>query len=447
VRRVLIVSPHFPPVNAPDMQRIRMSLPHYRQYGWEPVVLCVGDRWQDGTREPELGLTVPPDIKVIRAQALPVRWTRWLGVRNLGLRCWLHFLFAGSTLIRREKIDLVFFSTTQFITFPLGRIWRAWHGVPCVFDMQDPWRTDYYSRPGSRPPPGGWKYRFARLTAWLLEGWSFARVAGVMSVSQSYLDDLRSRYRRLAAVPMAVIRFGTSREDLARALALPSPSPAFRRDGGEIHLLYTGAAGPVMPHALTVLFDGLRLYREKNPAGARRLKFHFFGTSYVAPGRGREVVMPLATRCGVADQVDEIPHRLGHLACLRLQHDADILLLPGSSDLAYSPSKIYPYFLANRPILAVVFRDSVMEKILTELQCACLVGIRENEPHDPAHAELARFFDVALARFPGSALPGRNEAFFAAHFLAESLTKAQCELFDGALRTGTPDHRRAQSSQ
>ena len=39
--RVLIVSPHFPPVNAPDHQRVRMSLPYLGEFGWEGHVLTV----------------------------------------------------------------------------------------------------------------------------------------------------------------------------------------------------------------------------------------------------------------------------------------------------------------------------------------------------------------------------------------------------------------------
>ena len=42
--RLLIISPHFPPINAPDMQRVRMSLPHFVDAGWEVVVLTVDDR-------------------------------------------------------------------------------------------------------------------------------------------------------------------------------------------------------------------------------------------------------------------------------------------------------------------------------------------------------------------------------------------------------------------
>ncbi|MBI5771154.1 MAG: glycosyltransferase [Verrucomicrobia bacterium] len=436
-RKLLIISPHFPPVNAPDMHRARLSLPCYRAHGWEPIVLCVGDAWQNATREPELDATVPPDVRVVRVPALPVAWTRLVGVRNLGLRCWLHFLRHGSRLITRERIDLVFFTNTQFFTFTLGRIWRRLHGTPYVFDMQDPWRTDYYERPGTRKPPGGWKYQFARLIAWLAEGWSFRRVSGIMSVSPGYLADLRARYGVLATTPAAVIGFGASRGDLEQSKKLPAPAHRYPRAAGELHFVYTGAAGPVTPHAITVLFDGLRRYRERSPERARRLRFHFLGTSYVAPGCGQNSVLPFAEACGVADQVAEIPHRLGHLECLRLQAEADALLLPGSSDPAYSPSKIYPYYLSGRPILGLVFKASVMEQLLDELGCAYMVRFHADEPKDAAHEALARFFDAACAGFPSGILPRRNDARFDSTYLAESLTARQSDLFARALNHRT----------
>ena len=437
MKRVLIISPHFPPVNAPDMQRVRMSLPYYRSCGWEPVVLAVGDEWQNAVREPELLETIPPDIRVERCWAVPPRWARLMGVGNLGLRAWVPMFFAGLRLLRREKFDLVLFSNTQFMTFLFGRLWLRLCGVPFVLDVQDPWRTDYYERPGSRRPPGGWKYYAARLLAWLFEGWSFRRASGVISVSGRYLDDLRQRYHFFAGTPTAVIGFGASEADLDRAQRLSRSDNLYLRQPGELHLLYTGAAGPVMPHALLVLFGGLSQYRARAPERSRRLRFHFLGTSYVAKGQGQYSVMPLARQCGVADQVVEIPHRIGHLESLSLQLKADVLLLPGSSDLAYSPSKIYPYFLARRPILGLVFKDSVMERLLEELNCAYMVRFSEHEAKDAAHEALCQFFDLAIDGFPAGSLPPRNGAFFKAHYLSEALTRQQCDLFERAV-----SHRR-----
>jgi Glycosyl transferase 4-like domain len=226
-RRLLIVSPHFPPLNAPDHQRVRMSLPHYAACGWEPVVLCIARDRQSGVIEEELAQTLPAGVRIIEIKAFSPRWTRLIGVGNAGLRCWLPMLFAGLRLLRREKFDLVFFSTTQFFTFTLGRIWRRLRGVPYVFDMQDPWRTDYYQRPGSRPPPGGWKYRFARLVAWTLEGWSFRRVSGVMSVSPDYIADLR-------ALPAACRRSGGD-DPVRRQRGGPRGGPPLARPEPRLH--------------------------------------------------------------------------------------------------------------------------------------------------------------------------------------------------------------------
>jgi hypothetical protein len=359
--------------------------------------------------------------------------SRLVGVGNLGIRALPWTLWRGCALLRREKFDLVFFSNTQFITFLLGRLWRFWFGVPYVIDVQDPWRTDYYERRGSRRPPGGWKYGFARLSAWAFEGWSFARTAGVMSVSPAYLVELAGRYPSFAEKPQAVIRFGASADDLVRARALPPSTLGQPRVNSEVHFLYTGASGPVMPHAISVLFAALRSYRALKPNLAARLKFHFIGTSYVASGRGKPSVVPLAMEFGVADQVDEIPHRIGFLDSLRLQMDADVLLLPGSSDPAYSPSKVYLYYLAGPPILGLVFKDSVMEHLLLELSCATVVSFQEWEKKDDAQAGIQAFFDLALAGFPPGSLPVRNDSYFNAHYLARELTGEQCRLFERAI--------------
>ena len=433
MKKVLIVSPHFPPINAPDMQRVRMSLPHYRDYGWNPVVLAVGDRWQEGVREAELLGTVPGDIRVVYTRAVPIRISRRLGIGTLGLRAWWPMFWTGSRLLRREKFDLVFFSNTQFVIFTLGPLWRRVFKVPYVLDVQDPWRTDYYERAGSRRPPGGWKYKFSRLLAWAFEARCFRRASGVMSVSPNYLADLRRRYPGFSETPSAVIGFGASLADQRHAATLPALGPKLARKPGEVHVLYTGASGPVMPHALTVLFIALRQYREREPERARRIRLHFVGTSYVASGKGRESVMPVADECGVADLVAEIPHRLGFFYVLQLMQQADVLLLPGSSDLAYSPSKVYLYYLSRRPILGLVFRDSVMEGLLDRLNCAYVVRFSESEGKDEAYASLCRFFDLMLDGFPSGSLPVPDEAYFRENFLSEKLTREQCLLFDRAL--------------
>ncbi|HUL53873.1 MAG TPA: hypothetical protein VLT83_10750 [Opitutaceae bacterium] len=442
MKRLLIISPHWPPVNAPDHQRVRMSLPYYRQHGWEPVVLAVHPDDVAGPREPELEQTYPPDVRIVRCRALPLRWTRWVGLGNLGLRAWWSLWRAGSRLLQAEPFDLVLFSSTQFITFTLGSVWRRRFGVPYVIDLQDPWRTDSYERPGAPPPPGGRKYLLARCLAFLLEAPTYRGAAGFISVSPRYLSDLARRYPWFRDKPKATIRFGVSAADFDHVRRHPPAGARLDRRAGMIHLLYTGAAGPILPHALNTLFDGFARYRAVQPERAARFRFHFVGTSYVAPGHGVPSILPVAERFGLTASVEEVPHRIGHLESLALLLQADALLLLGSSDPAYSPSKLYPYFLSGKPILGVVRADSHLEQLLQELSCAWLVTFFPTGAGEAAGARLAAFFDQALAGFPADALPARNEAAFRRDYLAEPLTEAQCDFFAAILTRYPARHAR-----
>ena len=201
---------------------------------------------------------------------------------------------------------------------------------------------------------------------------------------------------------------------------------------GEIRFVYTGAAGPIMPHALNVLFGALQSYRAR-VSGAERFRFHFLGTSYVAKGMGHQSVLPVAKTWKVDDLVFSVPHRIGYFESLKSLLTADALLLLGSSDPAYSPSKLYPYYLSGKPMLSVVFRDSYLIGLLTELDCSLIAPFALDAPCDAAHAAIHRFFDQALAGFPPAMLPQRNDTLFTRAYLAEVLTARQCELFEQVL--------------
>ena len=51
MKNVLIISPHFPPVNAPDMQRVRMALPYLKENDWNPIVVAVDEKYVEGFRD------------------------------------------------------------------------------------------------------------------------------------------------------------------------------------------------------------------------------------------------------------------------------------------------------------------------------------------------------------------------------------------------------------
>jgi hypothetical protein len=364
-KRVLIVSPHFPPVNAPDMQRVRVALPYFVAAGWEVTVLTVDDPTPTAPLEPELAKTVPADVRVVRAHCCSRRWTGLLGVNNVALRSLPFLLLAGGRLLGGRRYDVVYFSTTMFIVLPLGRLWRMLSGVPYVIDLQDPWITDYYERPGSPPPPGGWKYRFAQGLGRILEGWTMRRAAGLLAVSGAYLESMRRCYPSLRSIPAEELPFGSPDPDLAHLRATLGRRPALLPAGG-MRLAFAGALGPGQLAAVEVLFAALAGLRRAGP----RVTVHFFGTSY--DPAARPVTLALAAQYGLQDLVFERPGRLRYFDALQVTLEAEGNLLFGSTDLAFTPSKLLAVLAAGRPVLALAPAGSAMIPRLARLAQECV---------------------------------------------------------------------------
>lgn len=361
MRRVLIVSPHFPPVNAPDMQRVRLALPFLRGLGWDPVVLTIAPEHVEGAvLDPLLVETIPADISITRVGGIPARITRRFGFGSLWWRCGGALRRAGDALLAREKFDLVFFSTTQFDAFTLGLRWWRRYRVPYVLDYQDPWVNDYYRRTRTRPPGGYLKYQFAQFTARLREPETLRHAAAVVTVSQAYGPDLLSRYRWLEAARIHTLPFGTSEGDFDIARRHRPTRPLVPVGDGKIHLVYAGRCGRDMTLSLTLLFRALGLFRKTHPELSARMRFHFVGTDYAPPPLGHFWVLPIAEAEGVADQVDEHCYRVPYFDALHYLIKADALVVVGSNDATYSASKIFPYLFARRPLLTIVHESSLM---------------------------------------------------------------------------------------
>jgi hypothetical protein len=412
-----------------------MSLPYFREFGWEPSVLAVDPRWVAGPHDSGPAPALPADVAVHRCSALPARLTRLAGFGSLGPRAWLHLRGAGSQWLRRERFDLVFFSTAQFLTFTLGAGWKRKFGVPFVIDVQDPWRTDYYERPGAPPPPGGWKYRFARWQAAHFEEPAFQPAAGFVSVSENYLEQLRVHYPWFATKPSVVIPFGVSGADFARVQGDASIAPAFRREPGCAHLVSVGAAGSIMSGSLHALFAALRAFRDEQPALAARLRLHFIGTSYAPAAQATPTVKPIAEAHGVGDLVIERPARIGYPESLKTMLAADALLLLGSDDPDYTPSKIAPYFLADRPVLAFAPAGSAAEARLTGLNFARVVSLPTADTRDACE-----FFSALLADPARLQAGTRNTTLFDTQFTARASTRRLCEFLDQTLAAQADAH-------
>ncbi|MCB9283009.1 MAG: glycosyltransferase [Lewinellaceae bacterium] len=421
------------------MHRVRQSLGYYEEFGWQPTIVTVYPDYVEGQQDPLLEQTLPEGLRVIRVKAFSTKYTRKIGLGSLALRSLYFYWRTVNRLLKKERFDLVFFSTTQFPVLILGAYWKRRFGIPYVIDMQDPWHTDYYlSKPKAERPP---KYWFAyRLNKWL-EPIAMRRVDALMSVSEAYLTTLQERYSNITPEMCHTITFGAYEIDF-EILARRSDSEgggAFERDfeglrarrsdseGGEgIDLVYVGRAGHDMEGALRALFEGFRMGLEKEPELFEKVRFHFSGTSYAAGDKGKKTVEPVAERVGVAGYVHEQPARVPYFTSLQLLRDADLLVVPGSEDPQYTASKLYPYILAKKPLLAIFHEQSSVVEVLRQTRAGECVTF----PSDDLAAQVYERLRALLVQLPFT--PKTDwEAF--RPYTARERARVQVEVFEKCL--------------
>ena len=427
-KSVLIVSPHFPPINAPDHQRVRMALSYFREFGWEAVVLAVDPEFSENSRDESLQATIPNYAEVHRVRALPVSITRRVGVGNIALRSLPYLRSKGNELLSSRSFDLVFFSTSMFPVMSLGPVWRKRFRVPYIIDFQDPWLTDYYKGSALRPPGGKTKYAFSNMLGRALEPRVVREAAHIVAVSPSYPAQLRARYPELNAKDFTVLPFAASERDFEFAKALEISHDVFTRNDGFTHWVYAGVTGVIMEKSIRSFFTALQWRLQQEPRLKSKLRIHFVGTDYAHASRARKTVEPIAAEFDLNGVVDERTERLPFLTTLKLLTDADALLIFGSDDPSYTASKIFPYILARKPLLVIVHKKSSVCDVVRETRAGTLVTFSGDE-HE---SEIALRIDSQwLENQPISAKTDWKEF---ERYTARSMTASLCSVFDGIPR-------------
>jgi glycosyltransferase involved in cell wall biosynthesis len=412
------------------MHRVRQSLPYFESYGWKPTVLTVFPEHVEMAKDKNLEKSIPNNIEIYMVSAYSTKYTRKLGLGNLGIRAFWQLYKKGNRLLKDDLFDLVYFSTTVFASMPLGRLWKRKFKVPFVIDMQDPWRNDYYlTVPKSKQPPKFW---FAYRLNKYLEAFTIPQVDGLISVSEGYIDMLKARYPSINNIPYKVLTFGATVKDfellpsLEIKLSIPLKSD-------QINLVYVGRGGHDMQKSLSLIFKTFKRGLEVNPI-FQKCKFWFVGTSYALDGQGIKTIEPIAKNFDVLEYVEEITDRKPYFEVLTLLKASDILIIPGSDDKNYTASKLYPNILAKKPMLCVFHSNSSVVEIVQDLNVGEVVLFDKENADDKCMS----VFNEILKALPF--VPKTNWEKFEP-FTAEAMTEQQCLFFNRTIKNSSKNFK------
>lgn len=416
------------------MHRVRQSVWYFESLGWKPTVVTVHEKHVESALDHVLLQTIPPNLPIIKVKAFSSFWTRKFGLGSLALRSFIFYFFRVNALLKKEQFHLIYFSTTQFPVLILGRYWWWRFGVPYVIDMQDPWHSEFYQNKPKHEQPS--KYWFSyRLNKWL-EPIAMKKVSGIVAVSQGYCTMLQSRYKNITPQHCTVIPFGAFDKDFEIAnRVFKHQSTLKKKNDSDIDIVYVGRGGSDMQVALQILFHAFAKGLAQKPDLFSRIQMHFIGTSYAPSGKGIPSIMPIAMGMGVDEHVWEQTDRMPYFETLNRLQQADILLMPGSTDPNYTASKLYPYILAKKPILAIFSKTSSVVEILEKTSAGAVVRFdAEQLKIEEVSEELLETWKSMLAKIPYETKT--NWSAFEP-YTALAMTKKQVAFFEKIVNTHT----------
>ncbi len=376
-RRVALVSGHFAPSNLVGAHRARLWSRYLPDFGWEPIVVTGDPAFYEERPDPDLERLVAPGLRVIHAPTMSTRPVRLVG--DVGVRAFRGCYKVLAGLASRREIDFVLVTIPSNFLAPVGRLIHWRYGLPFGIDYQDPWVNRW---PGAdKPFTRAWSsYRLANL----LEPWAVRGAALITGMAPGYVAGMLERNPGVAKdAVIAYMPMGSAPEDFELVRTLHRPPFLFQPDDGRFHMIYAGALLPAGLVVLDAFLAGLKSLRDTAPQVAARLRVHFVGTGTSPDDPNGHRVLPRAELEGVAEMIDEHPHRIGYVDTLNHLEQSSAVLVLGSTERHYTPSKVFQAMLSRRPVFAMLHAESTAVGMIRDARTGRVLTLTEDHMPDP----------------------------------------------------------------
>ncbi len=385
VKRLLLISSHFPPDGAAGTHRVMRFTTHLYASGWDVSVLTMDPAYYlSGTQTDErLLAAIPGDIHIYRTKALR-GVTALIRLRNRLSRArrasqpppatldtggarhaspsrrlkdaftdlcavpdrdvgWLWYAVRrGAQIIRRNGIDVILSSAPPFTCHVVADVLRGMYGRKWVADFRDPWSRSPWATPERA---AGWRGAVHR---WL-ERRTVEHADAVILNTKRMHAEFTTYYGPSNARKFHTVTNGYDLELLQPYINTP------KDHAGPLTLTHAGSFyRDRQPAALlTALASVIRQGRIPTDG----ILLHFVGA--IAP---RFEVPALISQLRLESVVRLTPP-VPHHESLRSLSQSDVLLVvqPGTS--LQVPVKLYEYMAFGKPILALADRGAVADLV------------------------------------------------------------------------------------
>lgn len=419
MKKILIISPHFPPSNLAAVHRSRLFAQHLPAFGWSPVILTVDEKYYEEKLDENLVKLLPQQLRIEKTKAFGVTRPRLIG--DIGLRGFAQLYKKAKRLIKAEAIDFLYIPIPSFYTALLGRMLHVSTGIRYGIDYIDPWVHTF-------PDGASMRHKASEAIANFLEPIAIKKASLITGVAEGYYKGVEERNPYLKDTCIfGAMPYGGEKQDHERVKQLAIKPYLFQKNN-KLQLVYAGAMLPKAYQPLEQIFSSI----QNNRAAFENLELHFIGTGKTPDDPNGFNIKPLAEKYNLWQSVVfEYPCRIPYMDVLVHLDAADGIFILGSTEPHYTPSKVYQGVLSGKPILAILHKESSALQVLNKTNAGVFY------PLDPEHlddlgASFAQLFKEYVS-FSESFLPSQVKQQELEVYSAFSVTKKLAELIDKAM--------------
>jgi hypothetical protein len=349
LKKILIITPHFPPSNLAAVHRSRLFAQHLPAYNWEPIILTVDEMFYEEKLDWDLHKLLPKRLRIEKVNAFKITTPRVIG--DIGLRAFFQLYKKAKHLIENEQIDFLYILIPSFYVALLGRLLHFRTRIKYGIDYIDPWVHIF---PGSNKLFS--RHWFSSKIAIFLEPIAIQKAVLITGVAEGYYQGVIDRNPHLLKQALfQAMPYGGEYEDHIKLKSLNLNPYLFQKKENIFQLIYAGA---MLPKAYN-LIDQIFMSISANKEIFQNVEFHFIGTGKSPNDKNGFNIKPLAEKYGLwQTYIFEYPLRIPYLDVLIHLNNADAIFILGSIEPHYTPSKVFQGVLSGKPIFAVLHKKS-----------------------------------------------------------------------------------------
>lgn len=415
MRKVLLITPHYPPSNLASVHRSRLFAQHLPSFGWEPIILCVDEKYYEEDLDSNLVNLIPKNQQIERVPAFPITKPRVVG--DIGLRAFFQLRKKALKIVIENHIDFVLIPIPSFYVSLIGPYLNRKTGVPFGIDYIDPWVHQFpgFEKTFSR------HWISTRLAKWL-EPKALKNVSLITGVSESYYKGVLERNPILLETCMfGAMPYGGEKQD-HDSISQMGLKPYLFKENNKIQFIYAGAMLPKAFEPLEILFRTIA----DSPEIFKDIEFHFIGTGKTPSDPEGFNIKIYAEKHGLwQKQVFEYPKRIPYLDVLIHLENADAVFILGSTEPHYTPSKTYQSVLSGKPIFAMLHFESTAARILEETNAGMVFKIDPQTLNEDDKMLLTKFeeFLVFQSNFNSEKIKKEHFESYSAKSVTEQLVR------------------------